>query len=125
MAAPEDREVAVDADLSVTVDPGTPLERAAPAEARVWGDGSTLTVDVPSFAVARSLASGLRSLPGDPDRAGRLLDELGLTVRVRVRYATVATLGAGADPGALARLAGVDARISPWGLAVAAVRTLR
>jgi hypothetical protein len=134
-AGPLDRiagdRLRVDADLSIQV---TPAGRAADALAseagesvEVWSDGSVVTVDAPSFAAARSLLSGLEALPVSPDRVGDELDAAGLTVRVRVRYATVATLGPDVRPRfrRLARLVGApEAAVSPRGVLVGALRRL-
>jgi hypothetical protein len=116
-------DVAVEADLSVTVEPAGWLRESAPGEARVWGDGATVTVETPSFGVARALFAGLEAAPVAPERAGTALSELGITVRVRVRYATVARLGRDADPGPLERLVGLDAEVSPSGVLAALVRS--
>jgi hypothetical protein len=123
----------VEADLSIQVTPAgrtvDALADDASGAVSVWGDGSTVTVDCPSFGAARSLLSGLDALPLGPDRVGDELDAMDLTVRVRVRQATVATLGPGVRPKRrsrlFARLAGAPAAaVSPRGVLVAAVRRL-
>jgi hypothetical protein len=117
-------DVEVEADLSVSVEPTGWLRGSAPGEARVWSDGATVTVETPSFGVARALFAGLEATPLAPDRAGEALADLGITVRVRVRYATVARLGRGANPGPLERRAGLNAEVSPVGVLTALFRAV-
>ncbi len=124
-------DLRVEADLTVQVDPAGEAADSIAADAGsvvdVWSDGPVVTVDAPSFRAARSLLSGLDALPVGPDRVGDELDAAGVTVRVRVRRATVATLGPDARPqfGRLARFVGVPgAAVELRGVAVAALRRL-
>ncbi len=120
----------VDADLTVEVTPSGPLDALAgetPDSVEVWSDDQTVTVDCPSFRAARSLLSGLDALPVAPDRIDDGLDAAGLGVRVRVRRATVATLGPGVTP-RYRRLAGLvgapEASVSLRGTLLGALRRL-
>ena len=120
----------VDADLTVEVTPSGPLGAVAgeaPDSVAVWSDGQTVTVDCPTFRAARSLLSGVDALPVGPDRVDDELDAAGITVRVRVRRATVATLGPGVTP-RYPRLAGLvgapEASVSLRGALLGALRRL-
>jgi hypothetical protein len=110
-----DVELAVEADLDVTVDGHA---------CTVWTEDGTVVVEAPSLTAAWSLLSGVDALPVDPNRLAGGLASVSLAVRVQVRRATVARLGSGAEPSELARELGYDADISPRGVAVAAWRAL-
>lgn len=125
------RRLQVDADLSIRVSPGgraaDEIAADAPDTVDVWSDGGVVTVDAPSFRAARSLLSGLEVLPLSPARIDDELDAAGLTVRVRVRRATVVTLGPDVRPRfrRLSRLIGApEAAVSPRGVLVGALRRL-
>lgn len=107
--------VSVEADLDITVDG----DRCA-----VWTEPDCLVVNAPTLSAARALLSGAESLPLSPDRLAMGLTETDLTVEVRVRYATVARVGASVRPSRLASLAGYDATVSARGLATAVWRGL-
>jgi len=90
------------ADLQLAVD-GEPID--------VRATGDHIVVDVPSLRAGRRL---LMSGPFATDRA-RTTDRLhealqiaGLSAEVRLQGDPVARIGAGARPGALARLLGID-----------------
>lgn len=131
------RSLAVDADLTLTHDG---------EEIAVWtDDDGNLVVDAPSYRAARSLlkvvtgsptpaaelfgvASSLEDVESgvDPD-LDALLDGHDLTVEIRVRYATVARLGAATTPSGWrrrlgVRLLGVPAAVGLRGAVVAAAR---
>jgi hypothetical protein len=114
--------VEVDADLSVSVPPAGLVGRSTHREARVWSDGSKVTVETPSFAVARELFSGVTATPFGPDRVGEAISDLGVTVRIRVRHATVATVGREANPGPIGRRVGFGAELDPKGALAALAR---
>ncbi len=120
----------VEADLTVEVRPSGPLDALAgeaPDSVAVWSDGQTVTVDCPTFRAARSLLSGLEALPVGAGRVDDELDAAGITVRVRVRRATVAKLGPGVTP-RYPRLAGLvgagGASVSLRGTVLGALRRL-
>lgn len=107
--------LSVDVDLDLTVED---------SECRVWSEDDSVVVAAPSLSAARSLLSGVDALPLDQRRLAAEVADAGLAVEVRVRHATVAHFGAGARPSALAALAGYEADVSAWGVAVAAWRAL-
>jgi hypothetical protein len=107
--------LSVEADLDVTIDG---------EKCRVWSEGNRVVLDAPSLAAARTLLSGVEALPVGQARIARELTDADLAVDVRVRHATVARLGAGVEPSSLAALAGFDADVSLWGVAVACWRAL-
>ncbi|WP_101297700.1 hypothetical protein [Halegenticoccus soli] len=104
------RGLAVDADLSLTIDG---------ADVRVRGYGDLLVVDAPSLRVARSLLRGIAAAPAGPSALDRH-PKSGLTVDVRVGGGSVARIEPGVRPGAVSRLLGVSpARISLAGAVLA------
>lgn len=114
MATPVD-PLSVDVDVALTIDG---------RECAVWNEGDRVVVNVPTLSTARSVLSGVETLPLAAHRLVAELDRAGLVVELRVRHATVARLGADVTPSRLATLAGYDAAISPRGLAVAVWRGL-
>jgi hypothetical protein len=110
-----DLELSVEADLDLTVDGH---------DCSVWTEDGTVVVEAPSLTAARSLLSGVDALPVDPNRLAAGLAGGSITVRVQVRRATVARVGAGVDPSPLADSLGYEADVSPRGIAVAAWRWL-
>ncbi len=107
--------------LSVEVDLDVQLDGKRCA---VWSEGDKVVINAPSLGVARSLLSGVETLPVPREL---LVDGLGtasLTVELRVRHAPVASLGAAVEPSRLAALAGYSADVSLRGLAVTGWRRL-
>jgi len=107
--------------LSVEVDLDVHVEGKRCA---VWDEGDKVVINAPSLGVARSLLSGVETLPVPRQL---LVDGLGATslaVELRVRHAPVASLGVDVEPSRLAALAGYDADVSLRGLAVAGWRRL-
>lgn len=91
----------VDADLTVETDDWTGTVR---------GHGDLVVVDVPSLSAARSLARTAAPM-ADP------VADAGVTVDLRVRGVSVATVGPDVDPGLLSRVLGLaPARVRPGGL---------
>ncbi len=101
--------LSVATDLTLTVD-GTPIE--------VRSTGDRLFVEVPTLRTALRIA---RDGEGVREQLSSVLSLTDLTVEVRVREATVAVVGAGADPGVLSRELGVDPVEARLGGGVAAV----
>ena len=109
----------IDADLELMLDDET---------IRVTGAGDRVRVTLPSARAGRSL---LRVLPGAPDRSTTVqgLDQslraAGVTAEVTLDEATVARLGADAQPGAWSRLLRLgDVEVHPMRLASARKGTL-
>lgn len=91
---------------------------------RVWSEDDRLVVNAPSLTALDALEDLRSALPAGL-APGESLAAAGVTVDVRVRRATVATVGAGVEGGRLGRrLTGFDAAIDPRGVAAAAVRAL-
>lgn len=107
--------VSVDAELSVTIDG---------RECDVWTAGETVVVNAPSLRVALALLDGVDALPMTERRLVSGLRAAALVVEVRVRYATVAMVGAGVESSVFGALTGYDAAVSPRGVLAAAWRAL-
>ncbi|MFC4356405.1 peptide ABC transporter ATP-binding protein [Halobium salinum] len=94
----ERRPLDVHADLDVTV---------AGADLRVRADGDLVVVTAPSVRAAFALLRAGRALPLAFESVAGGLDAADVTVLVRARGRTLATLGVGATPGVLSRALGV------------------
>jgi hypothetical protein len=111
-----DRALDIHADLTLTVGDAT---------VSIRGYGDLVVVAAPSLSVLRTLVRG-----GDflLDHLAPLdhLDDVAVTVDVRVRGRSVARAGPGFDPGPLSRALGVaPARVSLGGLLLAALTEWR
>jgi len=111
-----DRALAVDADLTLTVDDAT---------VSIRGYGDLVVVAAPSLSVLRTL---VRGEPPVPDRSHLVaaLRDADVTLDVRVRGRSVARAGPEYDPGPLSRALGVaPARVSLGGLLLAVLTEWR
>jgi len=98
------RPLEVLADLQLTVDG---------EDIAIRGNGDRVVIDLPSLRAGRRLLSaGPLALGGHQRRTEQLhdgLSQVGVGVEVRLRGEPVAQMGAGAQPGALARLLNLGA----------------
>lgn len=113
--APSGPAVTVDANLSLTVDG---------EECTVWSESDLLVVNVPTVTAARSLLSGVETLPVPLRELLSRLEATATTVEIRLQHAPVARFGADVAPSRVAAVAGYDGTVSLRGLAVGVYRRL-
>jgi hypothetical protein len=112
------RKLDVHADLSVSVDGD---------DFTVRGTGREVTIEVPSLRAGRKLLNTPLSGQAQTRRVHEALRQAGVTARVVLNGATIARIGADAQPGAATKLlrlgqaevrpaaaAAASARQSPW-----------